>query len=207
MGFTKTCNVTNLLRLTYGNNSPFILLPQDPSVAILDQDSHHLWCLCPQTSTVAQLAQPCNSPVVKLMAALRWATRHPGAVICCCGYTKGALFGLKTGMCPGHRQDQGLPLGLQPGPSPEGGPPLSKGVCQAQDHQDVLILEHRARFPSTCPLSQGSGWFPENSWWSVWRPWTHRWSTGQGPSSGESAQPLPQRDRCLGLSGHSVNTH
>lgn len=137
------------------NSSP---LPQDPSVLVLNQDCHHLWCLCPQTSTVAQLAQPCNPPVIKLMAALRWATRHPGAVICCCRYTKGALFGLQTGMCPGHRQDQGLPLGLRPGPSPEGGPPLSRGVCQAQDHQDVLIPEHRARFSSTRPLSQGSGW-------------------------------------------------
>lgn len=27
MGFKKPCNVTNLLQLTYGNNSPFILLP------------------------------------------------------------------------------------------------------------------------------------------------------------------------------------
>lgn len=81
MGFRKTCNVTSLLQSTVGNNSPFILLslvfsltlfprtPLSPSSAST-VPTGTTWYLCPQTSTVAQLAQPSNSPITKLMAAL-----------------------------------------------------------------------------------------------------------------------------------------
>lgn len=74
---------------------------------------------------MAQLAQPRDPPITELMAALYRGTCHPGVATCRCHHTKEALFGPKPGVHSEHRQDQGLPLGRGPGPSPEIGPQLS----------------------------------------------------------------------------------
>lgn len=114
---------------------------------------------------MAQLAQPCDPPITELMAALYRGTCHPGVATCRCHRTKEALYGPKPSVRSGYRQDQGLPLGRGPRPSPETGPQLSTmsakhrstGMCSCLSFKpESLPPAHSARAQASFPRDSHS---------------------------------------------------
>lgn len=112
---------------------------------------------------MAQLAQPCDPPITELMAALCRGTCHPGVATCRCHCTKEALYGPKPSVRSGHRQDQGLPLGRGPRPSPEIGPQLStmSAKHRSTGMRSCLSVKPESLPPAHSARAQAS--FPQDS--------------------------------------------
>lgn len=116
---------------------------------------------------MVQLAQPRDPPITELMAALYRGTCHPGVAPCRCHRTKEALLGPKPGVRSGHRQDQGLPLGRGPGPSPEIGPQLSTVSAK---HRSTRMHSRLSFKPESLPpthSARAQASFPQDSCSSI----------------------------------------